>query len=148
MKYRGPTSFKHPLLLGFEAFEQTFEQVCKQSEGYPPYNIERRKEGLLRISLAVAGFRWEDLRVEVEQNQLIIRGKHVEESDRLYLYRGIASRQFQKTFLLADGMKVHQATLEDGLIHIDLEPPIRHHRVQTIPIVNESTPPASLLKKE
>ena len=148
MKNSGISLFKHPLALGFETFEETLDQVCKQSQGYPPYNLERLVDGILRLSIAVAGFRHEELMVQVERNRLLIRGKRREESTRLYLYRGIATRQFQKAFLLADGMKVRQAILEDGLIHIDLELPSRSHGTRTIPIVNKSKSAISLLKKE
>ena len=142
------TSFKHPLLLGFENFDQSFEQACKQSQGYPPYNIERREEGVLRITLAVAGFGRNDLTVQAgPQNQLVVRGKRDEDPSRLYLYRGIANRQFQKIFLLADGMKVREAILEDGLIHIELEVPLRQERIQTVPIVNKSSSPLFLFKR-
>lgn len=116
------TLFDSPLFLGFDQFEKTFDRVRKSAnEGYPPYNIEQiGKDGLL-ISLAVAGFSMEDLDVEVEHNQLTIRGKQADEEERVFLHRGIAARQFQRSFILADGIEVKGASLEKGLLHIHLQ---------------------------
>ena len=99
--------FNSPLLLGFDEFERALERITKaSSDGYPPYNIERVGEDALRITLAVAGFTRDDLTVSVEDNQLVIRGKHADEPDKIFLHRGIASRQFQRSFVLAEGIKV------------------------------------------
>lgn len=114
--------FDSPLFLGFDDFEKTIDRMRKSgSEGYPPYNIEQLDEDGLRISLAVAGFSMDDLDVEIEQNQLTIRGKRTDEKDRVYLHRGIAARQFQRSFILADGIEVCGADLDNGLLHINLE---------------------------
>lgn len=118
--------FNSPFLLGFEQLEQVMDSVSKHSgDGYPPYNIEQIGDNAIRISLAVAGFFKEDLSVSVEQNRLIVRGQQVDdESDtRDYLHRGIAARQFARQFVLADGMKVSDAFMKNGLLHIDLVQP-------------------------
>ncbi len=113
-----------PLLLGFDHIERVLDSVAKtSSDGYPPYNIEQRGDNALRISLAVAGFGDEDLQVAIEGNQLVVRGKQVDEGGRVFLHRGIAARQFQRRFVLAEGIDVLGATLENGLLHIDLERP-------------------------
>lgn len=116
-----------PYLLGFEDLEQLLERLTKSgTDGYPPYNIERIRAGdgdRLRITLAVAGFAREDLDVSVEANQLVIRGRQTDEKDRAYLHRGIAARQFQRAFLLVDGIEVVGADLKDGLLSVDLERP-------------------------
>ncbi len=114
----------NPLLLGFEEIERLIDRAGKGSgDGYPPYNIERiAKDGgeLLRITLAVAGFNREQLEITLEDNQLVVRGKQLDDKSREYLYRGIAARQFQRTFVLADGIEVKSAGLENGLLSIDL----------------------------
>lgn len=113
--------FDSPLFLGFDHFEKTFDRLRKTAqEGYPPYNIEQTGENTLRITLAVAGFSMNDLDIEVDSNQLVIRGKQQEEEGKTYLHRGIASRQFQRAFVLADGIEVRGAYLDNGLLHIDL----------------------------
>lgn len=113
--------FDSPMFLGFDHFEKTFDRIRKSAgEGYPPYNIEQIGDDGLRITLAVAGFGMEDLDIEVENNQLTIRGKQQDEEDRVYLHRGIASRQFQRSFVLADGIEVDTASVDNGLLHIDL----------------------------
>jgi HSP20 family molecular chaperone IbpA len=113
--------FNSPLLLGFDQFERALDRVSKATaDGYPPYNVEQTGEDALRITLAVAGFTMDDLSVQVEDNQLVIRGKQVEEAGRVYLHRGIAARQFQRSFVLADGIEVTSATLDNGLLNIDL----------------------------
>lgn len=114
--------FDSPMFLGFDHFEETFNRLRKSaSDGYPPYNIEQTHENGLRITLAVAGFTMDDLEVEVETNQLIIRGRQEEDENRLYLHRGIAARQFQRSFVLADGIEVLGASIDNGLLHIEME---------------------------
>lgn len=118
------TLFDSPLFLGFDHFEKTFDRMRKSGgEGYPPYNIEQIGETGFRITLAVAGFSMDDLDVEVEQSQLLIRGKQQDpaEDARVFLHRGIAARQFQRSFVLADGIEVRGAWADNGLLHIDLE---------------------------
>ena len=117
--------FNSPLLLGFERVERLLDSVAKSSsDGYPPYNIERLSDSKLRITLAVAGFTNESLSVSIEANQLVIRGKQPEEDDgRDYLHRGIAARQFQKSFVLAEGIEVAGAHLNNGLLEVDLVRP-------------------------
>ena len=110
-----------PFMLGFDSLERLLDQAAKCSESYPPYNIERFSDNKLEITLAVAGFTEDDLSVNIEDNQLIIRGKQPQETEgHDYLYRGIASRQFQKSFVLADGIVVTGADLNNGLLHIRL----------------------------
>ncbi|MEX1108533.1 MAG: Hsp20 family protein [Dongiaceae bacterium] len=113
--------FNHPLLLGFDQLERALDRISKQGDNYPPYNIEEQGEGRLLITLAVAGFAIDDLEIRQEDNQLVIRGKQNDDANgRAYIYRGIAARQFQKAFLLAEGVEVAGAALENGLLHIDL----------------------------
>ena len=128
--------FDSPLLLGFDHFERVIDRVAKSSaEGYPPYNIEQINEEALRITIAVAGFSMNDLEVTTEDNQLVIRGRNtVEDKERVYLHRGIAARQFQRSFVLAEGIEVVTARLEDGLLHIDLTRPIPEPEVRKIKI--------------
>ncbi len=134
------TPFSNPLMLGVEAMEKTLERVAKSGDGYPPYNIERiRIEGdsgsqRLRITLAVAGFAESDLDVAVEENQLWVRGRQQDDEPREFLHRGIAARQFQRTFLLADGMRVVGAELKNGLLAIDLDRPEPERLVRKINI--------------
>jgi HSP20 family molecular chaperone IbpA len=133
------TPFSSPLLLGFDAMEKTLERLAKSGDSYPPYNIERirRPEGngeTLRITLAVAGFSDEDLEVTTEENQLVVRGRQSDETEREYLHRGIAARQFQRTFVLADGMRVIEAELKNGLLSIDLDRPEPERFVRKINI--------------
>jgi HSP20 family molecular chaperone IbpA len=133
------TPFSSPLLLGFDAVEKTLERLAKNGDSYPPYNIERIRatDGsaeCLRITLAVAGFDDDDLEVLTEQNQLIVRGRQNDEAEREYLHRGIAARQFQRTFVLADGMRVAGAELKNGLLAIDLERPAPERLVRKINI--------------
>lgn len=110
----------HPFLLGFEQLDRLVERSQKGSDGYPPYNIEQCGEHAYRITLAVAGFAETDLSITVEDAQLVVRGKQSDDEDRVYLHRGIAARQFQRQFVLADGVEVAGADLENGLLHIDL----------------------------
>ena len=122
------TPFSSPLLLGFDAMEKTLERLAKTGDSYPPYNIERLRgaDGAaerLRITLAVAGFAENDLEVTTEENQLVVRGRQTDETEREFLHRGIAARQFQRCFVLADGMRVTAAELKNGLLAIDLDRP-------------------------
>jgi HSP20 family molecular chaperone IbpA len=119
------SAFNSPFLLGFDQLEQILDNVSKNAgEGYPPYNIEQLDEATIRISVAVAGFARDDLNISLESNQLIIRGKQTDDSDtKTYLHRGIAARQFVRKFVLADGMEVKDAHMENGLLHVDLERP-------------------------
>ena len=133
------TPFSSPLLLGFDAVEKTLERLAKNGDSYPPYNIERVRASdgsaeCLRITLAVAGFDDDDLEVLTEENQLIVRGRQNDEPEREYLHRGIAARQFQRTFVLADGMRVAGAELKNGLLAIDLERPAPERLVRKINI--------------
>ncbi len=128
-------SLNSPLLLGFDHFERLLDRVSKSAnDGYPPYNIEQVGETALRITLAVAGFGKGDLAITVEDNQLIVRGKQTDDPERNYIHRGIAARQFQRTFLLADGIEVAGADLDNGLLHIELERPVPELAVKTIEI--------------
>lgn len=113
----------HPFLLGFEQLDRLVERTAKSgNDGYPPYNIEQRGPNEYRITLAVAGFRREDLAITIEDSQLVISGKTAEEAgERVFLHRGIATRQFRKSFVLADGVEVEQADMENGLLHVDLK---------------------------
>ena len=128
--------FNSPLLLGFDHFEQILDRAAKSSaEGYPPYNIEQTGSHGLRITLAVAGFTMDNLAITLEDLQLVIRGRGNDEDDsRTYIHRGIASRQFQRSFVLAEGIEVIDATLDNGLLHIDLEQIVPEPEVRTIKI--------------
>jgi HSP20 family molecular chaperone IbpA len=133
-------SFSSPFLLGFEEIEQALDRVAKAADGYPPYNIERLahdgdRPERLRITLAVAGFSRGELEITVEENELRIRGRQNEaDQSRVFIHRGIAARQFQRTFLLADGMQVAGAELRDGLLSIDLERPETVRAVRRVDI--------------
>lgn len=126
----------HPFLLGFEQLERLVERTAKSgNEGYPPFNIEQTSERGYRITLAVAGFREEDLSITVEDRQLVIRGRQRDDSEeRVFLHRGIAARQFQRSFVLADGVEVAGADMENGLLHVDLERAVPEAVVQRIEI--------------
>ena len=126
----------HPYLLGFEQLERLVERTAKTAaEGYPPFNIEAVSENAYRITLAVAGFREEDLAITVEDRQLVVRGRQGEDTtDRVFLHRGIAARAFQRSFVMADGVEVAGANLEHGLLHIDLRRLVPETVVQTIQI--------------
>jgi HSP20 family molecular chaperone IbpA len=127
--------FNSPLLLGFDHFERTLERIAKNgADGYPPYNIERVGENGLRITLAVAGFTSDDLAIEVADNQLMVRGRQSEDPERVFLHRGIAARQFQKSFVLAEGIEVKGASLDNGLLNIELERPPVEARVRSVAI--------------
>lgn len=136
-------AFGSPLLLGFDHLERILDHVSKASaEGYPPYNIEQVGDDALRITLAVAGFAIEDLSVTLEDKQLVIRGRKNEiedEADRVYLHRGIAARQFQRMFVLADGIEVTGADLDNGLLHIDLVRQVPEPEIRTVDIVKGSS---------
>jgi HSP20 family molecular chaperone IbpA len=126
--------FNSPLLLGFDQLERTLDRLAKGAEGYPPYNIERIGENGLRIVLAVAGFTSDDLAIELVENQLSVRGKQTDDTDRVFLHRGIAARQFQRAFMLADGIEVTTARLDNGLLSIDLVRPVAEPRIRIIRI--------------
>jgi HSP20 family molecular chaperone IbpA len=123
-------------MLGFDHLERLVDSVAKSSaDGYPPYNIEQLDENSIRITLAVAGFARRDLDVQLEDNQLLIRGRQPDEQeDRVFLHRGIAGRQFQRKFVLAEGLEVTAANMENGLLHIDLVRPQPITRTRTIDI--------------
>ena len=135
------TALTSPLLLGFDDLERALDKVSKTgTDGYPPYNIERiaavgGNPETLRITLAVAGFSQDEIEITVEENQLTIRGRQQEDKTREYLHRGIAARQFQRGFILADGMQVLSAELAQGLLSVDLVRPLPERLVRTIKIV-------------
>ena len=134
-----PSLFGSPLLLGFEEFERAIERISKHAgDTYPPYNVEQHSDSHLRIVLAVAGFAPEDLSVQLEGNQLVIRGRQSPEDGGNLLHRGIATRQFQRSFVLADGIEVTGAALDDGLLRIDLERPLANAQVRRVEIVSGS----------
>ena len=134
-------SLSSPLLLGFDEIERALDRVTKAADGYTPYNIERLardQEGpeRLRITLAVAGFNRDQLDVTIEENQLVIRGRQQDDKARQFLHRGIAARQFQRTFVLADGIEVLGADLKNGLLSIDLARPEPERIVKSVAIRN------------
>ncbi len=140
------TPFSSPLLLGFDGVERMLERMGKASDGYPPFNIERIRasgndgaggEPAIRITLAVAGFQPDDLEITTEDNQLTIRGSQSDREERDFLHRGIAARQFQKSFLFADGMRILGAQLKNGLLMIDLVKPEPERVVKKIEITVE-----------
>ncbi len=131
--------FDHPFFLGFDHFEREIERLKKSAEGYPPYNVEQTAENGLRITLAVAGFTMDDLEIIVENNQLTIRGRQKEERERVYLHRGIAARQFQRSYVLADGIVIKGALLDSGLLHIDMERVMPETAVRKIAITENRT---------
>ncbi|CAA9437245.1 MAG: Small heat shock protein [uncultured Rubellimicrobium sp.] len=126
----------HPFLLGFEQLERLVERTAKSgNDGYPPYNIEQTSERSYRITLAVAGFTEADLSITVEDRSLVIRGRQADDSqDRVFLHRGIAARQFQRSFVLAEGVDVGEAVMENGLLHVDLTRHVPETVVQTVRI--------------
>ncbi len=129
------TAFNSPFLLGFEHLERLLERTAKSaSDAYPPYNIEQSSDGKLQIAVAVAGFDRGDLSVTVEENQLVIRGKQTDAEGKTFLHRGIAARQFQRSFVLAEGIEVTGATLEHGLLTVELHRPQAEQVVRTIEI--------------
>lgn len=132
-------SLSSPFLLGFDEIERVLDRVAKGADGYPPYNIERiardaNQPDRLRITLAVAGFTRDQLDVSIEENQLVIRGRQQDDKSRQFLHRGIAARQFQRTFVLAEGMEVLGADLKNGLLSVDLVRPEPERVVKTIAI--------------
>lgn len=130
--------FTAPFVLGFDNVEERIDRMAKSADGYPPYNIERApgENGAesYRIAIAVAGFAADELEIVVEDNQLVVRGKHLDQPGREYLHRGIATRQFQRAFLLADGMQVGSAALKDGLLVIPVDRPQVEKSVRRINI--------------
>ena len=135
-------SLSSPFLIGFDQIERALDRVAKAADGYPPYNIERlapdeKLPERLRITLAVAGFTLEQLEITVEEKELVIRGRQQDDKSRQYLHRGIAARQFQRTFVLADGMEVMGADLRNGLLSIDLARPEPERVIKTVNIRNE-----------
>lgn len=129
------TLFDSPLFLGFDHFERSMERVKKAGgDGYPPYNIEQTSDVNLRITLAVAGFSMDELDVEIDNDQLTIRGKQQDDESRVFLHRGIAARQFQRSFVLADGIEIIGASLDNGLLNIDLRRVVPDSNVQKIKI--------------
>ena len=141
--------FNSPLMLGFEQFEQAVDMISKTaSDGYPPYNVEKIGENKIRITLAVAGFSPEDMNVQIENNQLVIRGKAKPDDDKEYLHRGIAARQFRRAFVLAEGIEVLDAKLDNGLLHVDLEQPLQNVAIRKIEIqTNKSDPQATVIEE-
>ncbi|MBK1639505.1 hypothetical protein CKO24_10645 [Rhodothalassium salexigens DSM 2132] len=138
-----------PFLLGFDELERVMDAVAKSgNNGYPPYNIEELDSHHLRISLAVAGFSQDELDVTVKDNQLVIHGRQDDDDQRTYLYRGIAARQFQRRFVLADGITVTGAHMDNGLLHVDLARPepesvVRSIKIETAPAAPRSVVPQS-----
>ena len=135
-------SLSSPFLIGFDQIERALDRVAKAADGYPPYNIERlpadgNDPERLRITLAVAGFTLDQLVVTVEEKELVIRGRQQDDKSRQYLHRGIAARQFQRTFVLADGMEVQKADLKNGLLSIDLARPEPARVIRTIQIAEQ-----------
>lgn len=126
----------HPYLLGFEQLERLVERTAKSgNDGYPPYNIEQTSDRSYRITLAVAGFTETDLSITIEDRSLVVRGRQADEGEgRVFLHRGIAARQFQRSFVLADNVDVGEAQIENGLLHIDLTRHVPDVVVQTIKI--------------
>ncbi len=134
--------FASPLFLGFDHLEQMIERAAKtSSDGYPPYNIEQTGPAGLRITLAVAGFTMDELQITLEDNQLVIRGRQADDGQgRVFLHRGIAARQFQRAFVIAEGIEVKGAWLDNGLLHIDLARPQPEARIQHIKIARPGRP--------
>ncbi len=139
------SGFSSPFLLGFEEIERVLDQVTRTTnDGYPPYNIERIRKNkcpdnspdIIRITLAVAGFSDNELDITLEENQLLIKGCQVDDGKREYLHRGIAARQFQRSFVLAEGLEIKNAELESGLLSINLVQPIVEKHVKKIEITN------------
>ena len=126
----------HPYMLGFEQIERLLERSAKSgNEGYPPFNIEQTSENSYRITLAVAGFKIENIAITLEDRQLVIRGRQSDDDkNRLYLHRGIATRQFQRSFVLAEGVEVGEAVMENGLLHLDLSRIVPEPVIQKINI--------------
>ncbi|MBQ8251227.1 MAG: Hsp20 family protein [Alphaproteobacteria bacterium] len=132
-------SFNNPFMLGFEEFENMLLQISKGSENFPPYNIEQLNEEYLRLTLAVAGYKEQDLEVSMEENQLTIRGKQFNDPNRHFIHKGISSRSFIKSFVLADGLEIKGAILEDGLLKIDFKRKIKQKNIQKITIKTQQS---------
>ena len=132
--------FNSPFLLGFEQFERTIDRISKlSSDSYPPYNIEQISQSLLRITIAVAGFDKKDLEINLEGNQLQIKGSRSEnDSDRIFIHSGIATRQFQRNFILAEGIEVEGASMENGLLSVDLSQPLASEESKKIEIKDKT----------
>ena len=132
--------FNSPFLLGFEQFERTIDRISKLStDSYPPYNIEQISQSLLRITIAVAGFDKKDLEINLEGNQLQIKGSRSEnDNDRIFIHRGIATRQFQRNFILAEGIEVEGASMENGLLSVDLSQPLASEESKKIEIKDKT----------
>ena len=126
--------FQNPFMLGFDDLEDLLFRVSKGADSFPPYNVEQIDEDLLRMSLAVAGYSEDDLDVTQENNQLVIRGHQEHDESRHFLHRGIAARNFIKSFILADGMKIESAHLDNGLLIIDLKRPKAEKIIRQIPV--------------
>lgn len=141
--------FNSPLFLGFDQMERAIDRISKSaSDGYPPYNVEQLAENRLRITLAVAGFSTDDLQVQLEDNQLVIRGRQDDDGERVFLHRGIATRQFQRNFVLAEGIEVTAARLDKGLLMIELERPLTQSQVRTIEIATGETTKSATIDAE
>jgi HSP20 family molecular chaperone IbpA len=133
--------FNSPLVLGFDHFERVLDRVSRSAaDGYPPYNVEQTGANQLRITLAVAGFTLDELSVGVEDNELVVRGKQVDDENRVYLHRGIAARQFQRRFVLAEGIEVTGAALANGLLSVELVRPEIEARSRSVEIRNGANP--------
>ena len=132
--------FNSPFLLGFDQFERTIDRISKLStDSYPPYNIEQISQSLLRITIAVAGFDKKDLEINLEGNQLQIKGSRSEnDNDRIFIHRGIATRQFQRNFILAEGIEVEGASMENGLLSVDLSQPLASEESKKIEIKDKT----------
>ena len=132
--------FNSPFLLGFDDLERALDRVSKSSsDGYPPYNIERVGENDIRITLAVAGFARDQLSVSIEDTQLVIRGRQIDDPGREFLHRGIAARQFQRSFVLAEGIEIVGAELDNGLLHVNVKRPVVETQTRTIEIKTTSS---------
>ncbi len=139
--------FNSPFLLGFDQFERTVDRISKlSSDSYPPYNIEQTSPNGIRITVAVAGFKKNELDVSLEGNQLQIRGvKEEDDRERIFIHRGIATRQFQRNFVLADGIEVREASMDNGLLYVDLSQPINNDQSVKIEIKDSKNPKKNLI---
>lgn len=139
--------FNSPFLLGFDQFERTVDRISKlSSDSYPPYNIEQTSPNGIRITVAVAGFKKNELDVSLEGNQLQIRGvKDEDNRERIFIHRGIATRQFQRNFVLADGIEVREASMDNGLLYVDLSQPINNDQSVKIEIKDSKNPKKNLI---
>ncbi len=140
--------FQNPFMLGFDDLEDLLFRVSKGADSFPPYNVEQIDEDLLRMSLAVAGYSEDDLDVTQENNQLVIRGHQEHDESRRFLHRGIAARNFIKSFILADGMKIESAHLDNGLLIIDLKRPKTEKIIRQIPVQRLNQKPTVLTNQK